>query len=1462
MTGTLNSGVSSLETATGILNSGVLSIQTVTGILDSGVSSLETATGVLNSGVSSLQANITGLFGATGALSTATGTLNTNISTVSGLITSNDSDIANLNTATGVLTGATGVLSTATGVLNSGVSSLETATGILNSGVSSLETATGLLTGATGLLSIATGNLSSATGVLNSGISSLNTATGLLNVSTGFLSTATGVLNSGVSSLNTVTGILNSDISTVSGLVASSSSDISGLQTATGFFLTSGQINTNINTAVSNLVDSAPSTLNTLNELAAALGDDANFSTTITNSLSNKVNKSETGIFALTGADVTFNNIDASEINLSGGDGYFINNKQIIKLDGNVLKLGDHDGENFVTDIFANGAVPAIRITGTGAVADTFVGIGVTKPESKLHVLGNTKLAGNVEISGNLKPIGDVSGNLQVSGNIIPAQNVSFDLGSASKRFKDLFLSGNSIFLGNAKLGINADEDLEISGSTGVRRFIKNTETGNFLKNTETGNFAPLSLVNAKPNANNPEFTGDNTFFRGNSTFFKTVNIFPPQGRALTARSTDANNSAVTVFIEGPVTVGHDLFKRGGFTDGFADGNNHFHDITIINLIEQAPEGDVKNLERVQERYYAITGNNLPNDNAAFWAWHRVARPISATNVDTTNATLNVTGLQASPNRLADSQKGFQFNTTPSGKSEEITVNLSGHSFASGDNARMIFGQSFEGPIVAASLFGRVVSSGTNSFNIELYGGNYKTTSEVPTGVTQTGLSFQFVTLQTIGTNTIVQNGNEVNLQHYAKTNFAPNRLRNNTVKASWSSAHGLKKNETLMIITDGRGDLSVKQGGYVIDPDPDGDGNSAIIVYGRRVDTVDLSPFTAFGSSNWSIHKGSMDGIHDDTLGDNLLNFNANNVGEYKQYQIGPGCETDADCISIGKNVYNRESGTVKIGYENEMLNVTSNGIDTTGAVTVSGNLGIGTNAPQEKLHVAGDTLLSGNLSVNGDVKFGTGTAIGPLHLFGVGGTNTTLARFENTTSTSADNDANVEIISRGAGESTIHLINKNNTHTGGYQIGFGDAFSEALFFNNFHDNRTDMVITQAGGVGIGTTSVTAGKKLEVNGDVKTANINAGEIDSAGGDGYSMEGAKFAKLDGNLLQLGDWDDQPFQTAIYSNNGIETIRITGGNVGIGTSSPTVKLEVNAGTTNSVAKFISSDDKAVIQIKDNNTDVHLIAKDSKFSVGNSTTDFDKFNVDITNGNTSTSGNLGIGTGAPSAKLHVVGSGIVTSDFAVDTNTLFVDASSSSVGIRTSTPRDLYPLHVNDNFLVTNGNEDHLNINTTAYIYKFGDISGGDNGSFFEINSPMGAASINQAAFGIGVTLPQASLHVNGTATVSGGLTTLGKTTLSSDAFVIETGSFTLGNTHKGATVLLQNSGPINITVPSQVSGYVTTFIAETHNSVSFITGSGMSGLNSFNGASDIAGIYGQAQVIYKSPEYAFLGGNIV
>jgi hypothetical protein len=63
---------------------------------------------------------------------------------------------------------------------------------------------------------------------------------------------------------------------------------------------TQAEIDTIVNTQINNLIDSAPSALNTLNELAAALGDDASFATTVTNSLATKKTEISSAISANT----------------------------------------------------------------------------------------------------------------------------------------------------------------------------------------------------------------------------------------------------------------------------------------------------------------------------------------------------------------------------------------------------------------------------------------------------------------------------------------------------------------------------------------------------------------------------------------------------------------------------------------------------------------------------------------------------------------------------------------------------------------------------------------------------------------------------------------------------------------------------------------------------------------------------------------------------------------------------------------------------------------------------------------------------------------------------------------------------------------------------------------------------------------------------------------------------------
>lgn len=70
--------------------------------------------------------------------------------------------------------------------------------------------------------------------------------------------------------------------------------------------------NSYTDSAISGLVDAAPETLNTLNELAAALGDDASYATTISTALGNRVRVDAAQSFDSTEKSQGRSNIDAA----------------------------------------------------------------------------------------------------------------------------------------------------------------------------------------------------------------------------------------------------------------------------------------------------------------------------------------------------------------------------------------------------------------------------------------------------------------------------------------------------------------------------------------------------------------------------------------------------------------------------------------------------------------------------------------------------------------------------------------------------------------------------------------------------------------------------------------------------------------------------------------------------------------------------------------------------------------------------------------------------------------------------------------------------------------------------------------------------------------------------------------------------------------------------------------------
>ena len=221
-----------------------------------------------------------------GGTTPAAGTFTTISATVSATIPSAAISGGTINnTVIGATTPAAGTFTNLTVNTAATIASAAISAGTINGvviGGTSPQAVTGTtITANTGFVGALTGNVTGNV-TASSGTSTFNNAT----VNGTLSATLTGNVNAstGTSTFNNVTisGTLNMDAGT-SATITNLSSPVNNSDAATKGY---------VDTAISNLIDTAPGTLDTLNELAAALGDDPNFATTVTNSIATKLSLS------------------------------------------------------------------------------------------------------------------------------------------------------------------------------------------------------------------------------------------------------------------------------------------------------------------------------------------------------------------------------------------------------------------------------------------------------------------------------------------------------------------------------------------------------------------------------------------------------------------------------------------------------------------------------------------------------------------------------------------------------------------------------------------------------------------------------------------------------------------------------------------------------------------------------------------------------------------------------------------------------------------------------------------------------------------------------------------------------------------------------------------------------------------------------------------------------------------
>lgn len=222
---------------------------------------------------------------------------------------------------------------------------------------------------------------------------------------------------------------------------------------ATAGLATEVYVTNAVSAAVANVVDLAPETLDTLNELAAAIGDDANFVTTVNTALTNLQTAINTEHQHHVDGDAALQaNIDALSNSLA-----------TVATTGN---YSDLNGVPTNVSTFTNDAnyITLNSLSATGDISyDANTGtFSYTAPTDISQLTDNTNLL--ADIDGLTSDSANSIVYLDAGWHFLPSTDIQQDLGSLSNRFRDLYLSGNTIYMEEATLSTDGLGNLFFNG--------------------------------------------------------------------------------------------------------------------------------------------------------------------------------------------------------------------------------------------------------------------------------------------------------------------------------------------------------------------------------------------------------------------------------------------------------------------------------------------------------------------------------------------------------------------------------------------------------------------------------------------------------------------------------------------------------------------------------------------------------------------------------------------------------------------------------------------------------------------------------------------------------------------------------------------------------------------------------------------------------------------------------------
>jgi len=260
---------------------------------------------------------------------------------------------------------------------------------------------------------------------------------------------------------------------------------------------------------------------------------------------------------------------------------YFIGNgSQLTGIAANTANFANFAGNVTVSsqpNITSLGTLTTLSVSGN-VTANYFLGNGAFLTgiaNSNYAPLANfANYAGNVTVSSqpNITSLGtltilSVSGNAnignlsasQVITNLIPSVDSTYNLGSSSKRWKDIYLSGNSIYLGNVTLSADGNS-LSINGGTGnvIANNLTSVPGANVIGQVSNALVSSTVYTNAQPNITSVGTLSSVSVsgYANVGNLLATTNIFGSNVTANQYLTALNSNLTGTTSLGGAVTIG------------------------------------------------------------------------------------------------------------------------------------------------------------------------------------------------------------------------------------------------------------------------------------------------------------------------------------------------------------------------------------------------------------------------------------------------------------------------------------------------------------------------------------------------------------------------------------------------------------------------------------------------------------------------------------------------------------------------------------------------------------------------------------------------------------------------------------------------------------------------------------------------------------------------------------------